>query len=138
VGRIVDIHKAGGIIIRDRHLLIERSRGKEIFNAPGGKLEAGETAKQALIRELYEEFQIDVAESELDTFGTFYAQASGQEDKSLRMDVFTVKGWRNEIIPDNEIEEIRWVRSKDVAALPIGSVFKHEVIPRLKNQGLID
>jgi len=52
-----DIHKAAGIIIKGRRLLVERSKGKDVFVAPGGKLELGETAIRAVIRELKEEFQ---------------------------------------------------------------------------------
>ena len=60
-----DIHKAAGIIIRDRKILIERSYGKDTFMAPGGKLEQGETPSEAAIRELKEEFQLDVKASAL-------------------------------------------------------------------------
>ena len=75
----VDIHKAAGIIVRDRKLLVERSKGKKFFIAPGGSIEPGETAEQALTRELKEEFQIIVKEEDLVTFGTFRAAAAGQE-----------------------------------------------------------
>ena len=56
-----DIHKASGILLQDRKVLVTRSRGKENFVHPGGKLEQGETPKQALVRELKEELNIDVA-----------------------------------------------------------------------------
>lgn len=136
--RPVDIHKAGGIIIRGRKLLLERSRGKELFLNPGGKVEAGETVRQALVRELNEEFQIEVAESDLEEFGTFYAPAAGQEHRWLRMDLFMVKQWRGEPTPGHEVEEIRWVTSGLGPGIKTGSIFEHEVIPRLKAQDLID
>ena len=50
----VDIHKSGGVLIKDRRLLVTRSKGKDIFIAPGGKLEEGETAVQAIVREMME------------------------------------------------------------------------------------
>jgi len=134
----VDIHKAGGILIKDRRLLLERSHGKELFINPGGKLEPGETVKQALVRELKEEFTIDVDESDCEEFGTFYAPAAGQEEKWLRMDMFMVKKWRGEPAPDNEVEEIRWVTSALEGGIRTGSIFEHEVIPRLKARDLID
>lgn len=133
-----DIHKAGGILIRDGKLLVERSRGKDHFIAPGGQLEGDETAQQALIRELIEEFQIEVSESDLEEFGTFFAQAATDQSRRVQMDVFLVKTWNGEINPDHEVEEIRWVDSTDVRKLNIGSIFAHDVIPRLKEKGLID
>lgn len=134
----VDIHKAGGILIQDRKILVERSKGKDVFIAPGGSIESDETAKQALVRELKEEFIIDVQKDDLVEFGTFFAQAAGEVQKRVRMDVFLVESWTGEIKPDHEVEEIRWIDSRDFGHLKIGSIIAHEVIPRLKEQGLID
>lgn len=134
-----DIHKAAGIIIKDRRLLVERSKGKDVFVAPGGKLEPGENSRQAVIRELKEEFQLDIAEGELEEFGTFYAEAAGSHNagKMLRMDVFIIKNV-GKITPDSEVEEIRWVSSDIPADIEVGSIFAHEVLPRLKNDRLVD
>ena len=134
----IDIHKAGGILIKDRKFLVERSKNKTFLIAPGGSIEEGETSKQALVRELKEEFQLTVQENDLQEFGTFYAQAAGQESKYLQMDVFIVKQWQGEIIPDNEVEEILWINSRLPMDVQIGSIFEHEVLPRLKEQNLID
>ncbi len=133
----IDIHKAAGIIIQNRKLLIERSKGKEIFMAPGGKVEPGESVKQALVRELKEEFNIDVDPSDLEAFGSFIAQAAGQEDRTLQSDVFIVKKWDGEPIATSEVEEIKWINSR-VSGIKIGSIVEHEIIPRLKALKLID
>ncbi|HUC96181.1 MAG TPA: NUDIX domain-containing protein, partial [Candidatus Saccharimonadales bacterium] len=132
----IDIHKAAGIIIRDRKLLVERSKGKEFFIAPGGSIESGETAKQALVRELKEEFQIKVQEDDFESFGTFRAEAAGQEGKVVEMEVFTVNRWLGEPTADNEVEEIAWITSD--SDLKLGSIFEHEVIPRLRANNLIN
>ena len=132
----IDIHKAAGIIVQDRKLLVERSKGKEFFIAPGGSIEDGETAKQALVRELFEEFQIEVSEEDLVEFGIFRAAAAGQEDKVVEMEAFTVNRWHGEPTADNEVEEVAWVTSSTNKKL--GSIFEHEVIPRLKAADIID
>lgn len=133
-----DIHKAAGIIIKDRRLLVERSKGKDVFVAPGGKLESGETSVQAAIRELKEEFQLAITENDLEEFGTFYAEAADSHNtgKKLRMDVFIVKN-ASEIVPDSEVEEVRWISSEVPTDIEVGSIFAHEVLPRLKEQGLV-
>ena len=133
----IDIHKAGGIIIQNRQLLLTRSKGKDFFIAPGGKLEKGETPKQSLIRELREELQIRVAEDDLKEFGSFSAIAAGSDGKTLQMDVYFVGKYGGEITPSSEVDEVQWVTST-VTGITIGSIFEHEVIPKLLSQGLID
>lgn len=139
MNKLYDIHKAAGIIIRDRCLLVERSKGKDVFIAPGGKINEGETLPEALVRELKEEFQLSVTENELEVFGTFYAEAAGTHNagKKLRMDVFIVHNSGNPR-PDNEVEEMRWITSNVPQDIEVGSIFMHEVIPKLKEQGMID
>ena len=135
--RKINIHKAAGVLLQDKKFLITRTKGKDFFVAPGGKIEAEETARQALIRELREELSIDVEERDLQMFGVFYAPAAGSEDKYLQMDVFMVTKWAGEIISASEIEEIKWINSDVPAGLQLGSIFQHDVLPKLKEQNLI-
>jgi 8-oxo-dGTP diphosphatase len=133
-----DIFKASGIIIRDRQLLVEKSVGKEFFIHLGGKIEPGETAKQALVRELKEEVSIDVSQDDLELFDQNSAPAANSPEVNVHMDVFLVKRWNGEIIPDNEVEELRWVTSDIPKDIKLGSIMEHETIPKLKAAGLID
>jgi len=133
-----EIHKAAGVIIRDRKLLVERSEGKKFFIAPGGSIEAGETPKQALVRELMEEFGIKVTESNLEEFGIFTAEAANHPGQQVVMEIFSVKKYEGIPSPNSEVEEIAWVTSKNEKNLPLGSIFEHQVMPRLKEQGMID
>ncbi|HWZ66175.1 MAG TPA: NUDIX domain-containing protein [Patescibacteria group bacterium] len=136
--KIHDIYKASGIILKDRKVLVGRSTGKEYFIHPGGKIEPGETAKQAVIRELKEEFQIDVLEEDLEEFDKNSAPAANSPEIDVHMEVFLVKKWQGDIIPDNEIEENRWLTSDVPKDIKIGSIMEHETIPKLKFQNLID
>jgi len=133
-----DIYKASGIIIVDRKVLVERSKGKEYFIHPGGKIESGETPEQAVVRELKEEFQIAVAEEDLEHFDSNTAPAANSPEVDVHMEVFLVKKWRGEIKPDSEVEEIRWLTSKVPNDMKIGSIMEHETIPKLKAENLID
>lgn len=133
-----DIYKASGIIIVGRRVLVERSVGKEFFIHPGGKIEPGETPKQAVIRELQEEFRIEVHESDLEEFDHNTAPAANSPEVAVHMEVFLVKKWRGEITPDNEVEEIRWLTSDVPKDIKIGSIMEHETIPKLKARNLID
>lgn len=134
---MADIHKAAGIIIRDKKLLVERSKGRDFFIAPGGSIEPGETAKQALVRELKEEFSIDAKEEDFEAFGTFEAMGANHPDKVVKMEVFVVSDFKGEPTPSSEVEEIAWVTTADIDNLPMGSIFAHDVMPKLAKQGLI-
>jgi 8-oxo-dGTP diphosphatase len=133
-----DIYKAAGIIIKDRKMLVERSQGKPAFIGPGGRIDAGETPKQALVRELKEEFQINVNESDLEPFGRFSAEAANHPGQRVHMDVFVVKHWTGTIRPASEIEKIMWLTSDLPTNVTLGSIFAHDIMPKLKAQGFID
>ena len=133
----VDIRKAGGVILRDRKFLVTRSAGKDFFIAPGGKLENNETPAQALERELNEEVQINIDVTTLEDLGTFYAEAAGKDGVMLEMYVFKVNDYKGEPTPSSEVEEIKWINTQ-TTGIQIGSIFEHDVMPLLKEKGLID
>lgn len=136
--RTEDIYKASGIIIVDRKVLIERSKGKDYFIHPGGKIEEGETVTQALIRELKEEFQITVTENDLEPFAQSSAPAANSPEVNVHMEIFMVKQWQGQIAPDSEVEEIRWITSEIPTDIQVGSIMEHVTIPKLKAENLID
>lgn len=133
-----DIYKAAGILIKDRKTVVERSTGKPAFVQPGGRIEPGETAEEALVRELKEEFDIDVDEADVEPFGTYSATAANHPGQQVHMQVFMVKKWRGEIKPNSEVEELLWTDSDLPKGVEIGSIFVHDIIPALKQQDLID
>lgn len=132
-----DIHKAAGLIIQNKKVLALRTRGKDIFVNPGGKLQGNETSKQALIRELKEELQIRVAEADLQEYGTYYSQAAYDPGKSLQLDAFIVKAWSGELTIDNEIEEMQWIDSQISEGVKLASIMEHDLLPKLKHNGYI-
>lgn len=133
------IHKAGGILIQNRKLLVEKSFGKPWFLAPGGKAEGDETPQQTLVRELREEFGITVAETDLTPFETFTEQAEGMPPGvRIVMDVFLVNRWNGDPQPTSEVEKILWIDSAIPSGVVVGSIMQHHIIPQLKAKGLID
>ena len=59
--------RAGGVIIRGDQILLmfRRKQGHEYWCFPGGKIEVGETAEQAVIREIAEETTVVVSVGQL-------------------------------------------------------------------------
>ena len=100
-----------------RVLIAKRPPGKVmagLWEFPGGKIEAGETPEQALIRELAEELAITVKEPCLAPF-TF---ASHNYDRfHLLMPLFLCRRWEGTPVP-REHAAIKWVRPRDLIADP--------------------
>ena len=63
-----DIHVVGAVIFRDGKILCaQRGNDKSLpllWEFPGGKIEKGETAKQALLREIQEEMKVSIVVNE--------------------------------------------------------------------------
>lgn len=100
---------AGNILIALRAKHVHQGG---LWEFPGGKVEAGESAPQALVRELNEELAITVhAMTPLLTINHQYT------DLKLRLEVFTVDDFAGQVTA-NEGQEIRWVAPQLLAKFP--------------------
>ena len=101
-----------------RVLLAQRPEGKSmagLWEFPGGKVEAGETPEEALIRELHEELGIDTWSSCLAPL-TFASHA--YEDFHLLMPLFACRRW-NGTPQSKEGQALKWVKAQDLMNFPM-------------------
>jgi len=105
---------------------------------PGGQIENRETYERALVRELNEEFQIRVAEGDLERLGTYDSPAVHHPGKTVRITLFLVRKWEDEIKISSEIEGIVWVNSTEVKKLQISPFTAKIAIPLLLKMDLVD
>ena len=97
-----------------RVLLAKRPPGKPLaglWEFPGGKMEPGETPEGALIRELKEELDIDVAAKCLAPLS--FASHSYAEFHLL-MPLFVCRRWEGDIAPQQG-QQLAWVRAQKLA-----------------------
>jgi len=102
---------AAGIICdsKGRVLIAERLGGGQfhgLWEFPGGKVAAGETARQALCRELAEELGIEATEC-----SSFMNLRHEYDDRVVSIEFFIVSDWNSDPI-GREGQELRWVPSQ--------------------------
>ncbi|MFE1762703.1 GNAT family N-acetyltransferase [Streptomyces angustmyceticus] len=106
--RAAPLKSVGWLHVRDGRLLSVRTRGNDTFYLPGGKYEPGETAREALSRELGEELGLVVPTGELSEAFVIHDVAHGKNGRRLHMTCFT--GGPQDIAPapGREIAEFAW------------------------------
>lgn len=108
---------AAALVDRDGRLLVQqRPEGLPmagLWEFPGGKLEAGETPEQALIRELAEELAIDVDHACLAP-ACFASEALGE--KHLLLLLYVCRKWGGTPVAQHA-SALRWVRPVELHAL---------------------
>jgi len=75
---LLAMHTVGLLAIKDKKLLLAFSKNKQCFYLPGGKIDTGETAKQALCREIAEELNTQLEETDLVYYTHITAPAYGE------------------------------------------------------------
>ncbi len=105
---------AAGLIVRGREILIGQRRPDQpmalLWEFPGGKIEAGESAEQALVRELDEELGIRATIGPRITRVRHNYRHGGAVD----LQFFAVREFTGEI-ESRIYHQVRWVRLEDLS-----------------------
>jgi len=102
----------------DRVLIARRPKGKQmadLWEFPGGKIDADERPEQALIRELAEELGIVVRQACLAPL-TFASHP--YEDFHLLMPLYVCRRWEG-FVTAREGQTLKWVRVGDLRNYPM-------------------
>lgn len=111
-------------------LLLVRKRGTQAFMLPGGKHEPGETAVQALLRELHEELNLRLPESVLMPLGRFQADAANEPNTRVDAQVF-VAPLSHPVYPAAELEELAWLNTSNDYPQNLAPLLREQVLPAL-------
>lgn len=115
----------------DGRILTVRKRGTSSFMLPGGKLEPGETAAEAAVREVAEEVGLEVAA--VVPLGHFVTDAANEPGHLVDAEVFTAD-LPGEPVVSGEIDELRWLDPSshlDLQRDDIAPLLVRHVLPAL-------
>jgi len=110
---------AGGVVRDDagRLLLVRRGRepGRGLWSLPGGRVEPGETAAEAVVREVREETGLDVVAGAV----VGRVERPGPDGVTYGIDDLACVVRGGELRAGDDADEVRWVTAGDLALLPL-------------------
>ncbi|KAA8390420.1 NUDIX domain-containing protein [Acetobacter tropicalis] len=109
-------------------VLLVRKAGTTAFMQAGGKLDSGETPRQALARELKEELSLEVEPDVFDYLGSFSAPAANEPGWSVEAECFYLL-CPNVGSPEAEIEEVLWVDPFSLPEIELAPLTRDYILP---------
>jgi 8-oxo-dGTP diphosphatase len=122
------IRIAAALICADRRMLLVRKRGSPFFMQPGGKIEAGETAAEALRREVREELGLAIDASEMAPLGAFAAPAANEPGRTVVAELFRVDIDRKPVA-GAEIDEVAWIDPARIDGIALAPLTRDHIVP---------
>lgn len=127
---------AAALIDSDGRVLMQRRRADRVHGGlwefPGGKLEAGETAEIGLVREIEEELGIGIAAEALDWIASAREHGTGARAPVV-ISLYTCRQWQGD--PKLlDAAELAWVVPEDLHALdmpPLDVTLTEELLRRI-------
>jgi len=121
---------AACLIDADNRLLLVRKRNTRAFMLPGGKREPGESAHEALRRELQEELELSLPADTLSPLGSFRAAAANEPDTWVEAQVFVAR-LEQPVAPAAELEELAWLAPGQPLPDSLAPLLREQVLPAL-------
>lgn len=126
------IRVAAAVIVDEcGRMLVVRKRGTSAFMQPGGKIMPGESAVDAVHREVAEELGVAAEASSVRALGRHVADAANEPGDTVEADVFAVS-LAGEPRATAEIDEIAWVHPDDPGDIELAPLTRHSVLALLR------
>lgn len=119
---------AGIVTDADGRTLVVRKRGTQVFMQAGGKIEGGESALDALTRELREEIGLELDPDTTEYLGSYRAEAANEPDTVIRAEVFALV-CSGPLEAAGEIEELLWLETLDTDGVELAPLTRDTILP---------
>ncbi|TCT18778.1 8-oxo-dGTP diphosphatase [Melghiribacillus thermohalophilus] len=117
------------ILKHDHHILMLKKPRRGWYVAPGGKMEPGETIRQSVVREFYEETGLTLVHPVLKGTYTFVIKEGDKTVEEWMMFTFFAEQFEGNLRPFSEEGQLEWVPLDEVFQKPMAegdlNIFEH-------------
>lgn len=123
------VHVSAAVVTdADGRALVVRKHGAEVFQQPGGKPDPGESALDAVVREVREETGIVAQAASFVPLGRFTDAAANEPGHVVVADAFALRLNDGRAVAGAEIAELRWLTPDDVEATPLAPLSRNQLL----------
>jgi 8-oxo-dGTP pyrophosphatase MutT (NUDIX family) len=116
---------AAVVLDADGRLLVVRKCGTTAFIQPGGKIEPGESARDAVAREVREELGVDAID--IQPLGRHSAVAANEPGHTVDAELFRVE-LDGDPVAQAEIDELRWIDPHEPGDMELAPLTRDTVL----------
>jgi len=134
----ISLQTAGLVVVKENKLLLAYSKNKNAWYLPGGKVDAGETSKTALKREIEEELNFTLNPEVLKYYCHISAPAYGENRNIIMEQDCFLYTLTEEVQPSNEIGGVKFFDYETYLSEPAQVVGVIEIFDRLHEDKILN
>lgn len=134
---MVSLPTVGLVVVKEGKLLLAYSNHKNAWYLPGGKVDDGESALQAIHREIQEELQLDLDDDKLKYYCHQSAHAYGESENVVMEQECFLYDLTEEINVAHEIGGVRYFSPADYDKEKVQVVGVLQVFEKLRKDGFV-
>jgi len=123
-----EVRVSAVVVVAGDRALVVRKHGASVFQQPGGKPDAGESALDAAVREVAEETGIEADPASFVPLGRFTDAAANEPDHVVVADAYLLRLERPFAAASAEIAELRWLAEDEVEHTPLAPLSRNHLI----------
>ncbi|MBB5173450.1 8-oxo-dGTP diphosphatase [Texcoconibacillus texcoconensis] len=123
------------MLVDEQHVLTLQKPSRGWWVVPGGKMEPGESVKESVVREFYEETGYTISSPQLRGVFTVVIEEDGEVIDEWMLFTFVASSYEGEMLSESPEGKLAWTSNDDVLDLPMAAGDYHILQHMLTKEG---